>query len=211
MNTDKLIAALAADGDRPMPPGRALLWAALAGCAAAAILFFITLGPRPDFMAAIHTWRFVGKFVVTLALAASTALLVGRAARPESGRGTADVLLFLAPVLLMAAVIAELVAMPHAAWMPRLIGHNARICMVFIPVMSLGPLAAILIALRAGAVTDPVRAGALAGLMAGGLGAAFYAAHCPDDSPLFVAVWYTTAIALVTALGAAAGSRLLRW
>ncbi len=57
----------------------------------------------------------------------------------------------------------------------------------------------------------PRAASALPELMAGGLGAAFYAAHCPDDSPLFVAVWYTLAIALVTGLGALAGRRLLRW
>jgi hypothetical protein len=35
--------------------------------------------------------------------------------------------------------------------------------------------------------------------------------HCPDDSPLFVAVWYPIAIAFMTAVGAALGARLLRW
>jgi hypothetical protein len=43
------------------------------------------------------------------------------------------------------------------------------------------------------------------------LGGAFYAAHCFDDSPLFVATWYTLAIAFVTGLGALLGSKLLRW
>ena len=49
--------------------------------------------------------------------------------------------------------------------------------------------------LRYGATTRPGFAGAMAGLLAGGLAATFYAAHCPDDSPLFVATWYTIAIA----------------
>jgi hypothetical protein len=35
--------------------------------------------------------------------------------------------------------------------------------------------------------------------------------HFPDDSPLFVAAWYTLAITFVSALGAVAGARLLRW
>jgi len=43
------------------------------------------------------------------------------------------------------------------------------------------------------------------------LAATLYAAHCPDDSPLFVATWYSTATALVTALGALLGSKVLRF
>jgi len=43
------------------------------------------------------------------------------------------------------------------------------------------------------------------------LAAALYALHCTDDSPLFVATWYSLAIAGVTVLGWAVGSRLLRW
>jgi hypothetical protein len=50
-----------------------------------------------------------------------------------------------------------------------------------------------------------------AGLLAGGMGAALYAMHCPDDSPLFVATWYGLAIAVVATLGAVLGSRVLRW
>jgi hypothetical protein len=211
MNTQKLIGALAADATPGTPPPRMLMGATLAGVAVTATLFFILLGPRPDFMLAMHSWRFVFKFVVTLALAASTAALVANAARPESARGPADVLLYLAPVLLLGSVIVELIAMPRASWMPRLIGHNALICMFFIPLLSFGPLVLLLFALRASAPASPSRAGALAGLLAGGLGAAFYAAHCPDDSPLFVAVWYTVAIAFVTVVGAALGRRMLRW
>jgi len=211
MSTDKLIAALAVDGTQDAPPMRMLLRATLAGISAAAALFFILLGLRQDFMAAMHTWRFVFKFVVSLALAASAALLVARAADPRSARGPADMVLALAPALLLAAVIVELIAMPQAVWMPRLMGHNARICLMSIPLLSLGPLALLLLALRSSAPASPLRAGALAGLMAGGLGAAFYAAHCPDDSPLFVAVWYGLAITFVTLLGASVGQRLLRW
>ena len=64
---------------------------------------------------------------------------------------------------------------------------------------------------RQGAPQNPVRAGAIAGLLAGGIGATLYAVHCFDDSPLFVATWYTLAITFVTGLGALLGARLLRW
>jgi hypothetical protein len=73
------------------------------------------------------------------------------------------------------------------------------------------PLAAALFCLRQGAPEHPARAGAATGLLAGAIGAALYATHCPDDSPLFVAAWYTLAIGIVAAIGAVSGSRLLRW
>jgi hypothetical protein len=77
--------------------------------------------------------------------------------------------------------------------------------------MSLPLLAAALVGLRHGAPTRPAIAGAIAGLLSAGLAAILYASHCTDDSPLFVATWYTIAAALVTAVGALAGSRVLRF
>ena len=91
------------------------------------------------------------------------------------------------------------------------IGADAAVCMKSIPSLALAPLAGVLIALRQGAPTRPGLAGAVAGLLAGAIGAALYATHCPDDSPFFVATWYTLGIAIVTAVGAIAGLRLLRW
>ncbi len=57
----------------------------------------------------------------------------------------------------------------------------------------------------------PALAGALAGLVSAGLAATLYASHCTDDSPLFVATWYTLATALVTAIGALLGAKVLRY
>jgi hypothetical protein len=72
-------------------------------------------------------------------------------------------------------------------------------------------LAAALFGLRHGAPTRPAIAGAIAGLVSAGLAATLYASHCSDDSPLFVATWYTIATALVAAIGALAGSRVLKF
>jgi len=95
--------------------------------------------------------------------------------------------------------------------MTRLIGSNSRICMTVIPLLAVPVLVASLIGLRHGAPARPAVAGAIAGLLSAGVAATLYASHCTDDSPLFVATWYPIAIALVTAVGAVAGSRVLRF
>lgn len=54
-------------------------------------------------------------------------------------------------------------------------------------------------------------AGAAAGLLAGGIAATFFALQCTSDSPLFVAVWYTLAIAGLAAIGAVSAKAMARW
>lgn len=211
MQTGKLIDALAADaGLKPPAMAGAWLLALLAAVAVAAAVFFVTLGPRPDFAIAAETPRFLFKFVVTLVLLASALPGLVAIARPGA-RLVRTWLLVAAPLLLVAAVIGELVVLPSDLRATRWIGTNALLCMVFIPVIGLGPLAAFLLGLRHGAPTRPALAGAMAGVSAGALAATFYAAHCIDDSPLFVAVWYTIAIGMLTLAGALAGRLLLRW
>ena len=212
MRTENLIRALAADHDARAAPVRRYLAAAIAaGLALAAVLFATLLGPRPDVLAVAAEPRFVFKFVVTLLLAASAGALVLRLARPGAAAGYWKLALFAGPALLLAGVLIELFLTPSSSWTARLIGTNWRYCLTYVPLLSAPLLAAALIALRHGAPTRPALAGAVAGLLAGGLGAALYAAHCTDDSPLFVAAWYTLAIAGVAIVGALAGARLLRW
>ena len=120
--------------------------------------------------------------------------------------------LLLIPVgLLLAGIASEMMMPQRLPMMTRLVGSNSRLCMTAIPLMSLPLLVAALIGLRHGAPTRPAVAGAIAGLLSAGLAATLYASHCTDDSPLFVATWYTIATALVTAIGALAGSRVLRF
>ncbi len=212
MKTDDFLAALAADETLPAPaPGRALLIALAAALAVTAVLFFAAMGPRDDFMTAMGTVRFDFKLVVTLTLAFTGIAVAVRLSQPQPLARGETVLLIVAPALLLLAVIAEMIAMPMATWMPRAMGHNRMLCMRYIPLLSLIPTALMLWALRMGAPSSPWRAGAVAGLIGGSIGAAFYAASCTDDSPLFVALWYTLGIGIMALLGAVAGSRLLRW
>jgi hypothetical protein len=48
-------------------------------------------------------------------------------------------------------------------------------------------------------------------VLAGAISATYYATLCTDDSPLFVATWYTLAISGLAILGAMAGRLFLKW
>jgi len=213
MRTDALIGALTADAAVARPARLSnQFWAAVAiATLCAAVAFALTIGPRPDAMSALGSVRYVFKFVVTIALAVGAAAFLRRLTRPAAASGKTGVALWIAPVLLAAGVAVELIVAPRAEWAPRLIGHNALFCMAMIPLLSALPLAALLWALRRAAPGSPAGMGAAAGVLAGAIAATFYAAHCQDDSPLFVAAWYPVGIAVVTAAGAALGARLLRW
>jgi hypothetical protein len=212
MKTEELIKALNADA-AAAPAWRRPVWALAVPAAAviAAIVFFSTIGPRPDIAAAAHTMRFLFKFVFTAALLAGALPLLRVLSMPGEHPGRAAPWLLAAPLLMAAALALEMMAVPAAGWMPRLVGRNMPVCLSMIPLIGLGPLAVFIAALRHGAPTRPALAGAVAGLAAGGLAATFYAAHCTDDSPLFVATWYTIAIAVLAALGALGGRFFARW
>jgi hypothetical protein len=212
MKTKDLIRALAADNaPRQREPGQALALALIPGCAMAFGLFLAVLGFRPHLLALAGDTRLLFKFGLSLTLAALAGRLAVRISRPGADAGRTGLWLALPPVLLGAAVIAEATSVPVADWSQRLWGSNAMVCLKSIPFLATAPLIAILFALRNGAPDHPAVAGAVAGLFAGAIGAALYATHCPDDSPFFVAAWYALAISFVTAAGAVAGSRLLRW
>jgi hypothetical protein len=101
--------------------------------------------------------------------------------------------------------------LPENQWLPHLVGHKVRFCLTLIPLLSVGPLACLMVALRQGAPSNPGLAGAVAGLAASGIAATFYAANCTDDSPLFVMTWYPIAILVVTTAGFLIGRKLLKW
>lgn len=212
MRTEDLINALKADAKpQTMPLGRAWRTAVPAAAVLAAIAFFLLLGPRPDIADALETLRFPFKFVVTLVLAGAALSLLPALSRPGAPTGRRWLWLLAAPLLLAAAVAAELLNVPPEAWGRVWWGTNMALCLTFIPLIGLAPLGVFLAVLRHGAPTRPRLAGAIAGLLAGAIAATFYAAHCPDDSPLFVASWYSLAIAGLTLAGTLLGPRIARW
>jgi hypothetical protein len=212
VKTDDLIETLVKDR-RPasLPPRTAAISALVAGSLLAGLFFLFFLHPRADLAQAVGTYRVLFKWLFTLVLATSGFVLVLRVFRPESSPGRLLWLIALAPVMLLAAVLAELIVMPSSSWLPGMIGISPIFCFFAIYCLSIGPLLAFLAALRAGAPSNPGLAGALAGLVSSGVGAALFIIHCPNDSPLFLFVWYSLAIGLVTLTGYLAGRRWLSW
>jgi hypothetical protein len=90
-------------------------------------------------------------------------------------------------------------------------GTHWLLCLYCIPLFAAIPFILLVWALRLGAPTHLTQTGAMAGLVAGAVGAAAYAFHCPDDSLPFIALWYGAAIAGCAAVGALLGPRVLRW
>lgn len=211
MKTEELINLLAEDSRVRTRFGRVMAIALVAAIVIASILLLATVGIRRDIAFAIGDGRVIFKIGMTILLVAASGGLLFGIGRPGMPLRTSLVLAAAPLALLAAGVIAEMSVIPVGAWKVRMIGNNARFCLLFIPLLALGPLAAFFAALRHGAPDSPGLAGAAAGLAAGAVASAAYAWHCADDSPLFVATWYTLAVAMVTGVGYLAGRRYLRW
>ena len=212
METEQLIRTLTADNPyRERPVGYVLALALLAAGPVSLVMFMMALGVRPDVMTAMHNPFFDLKFVITLALAISAIVVSLHLSRPEASLKGWGWLLLIPAGIVAAGIAGEMMMPQRLPMMTRLVGSNSRVCMTSIPLLSLPLLAGALVGLRHGAPARPALAGAMAGLISAGLAATVYASHCTDDSPLFVATWYTIAIAAVTAVGALIGAKVLRF
>lgn len=211
MKTDDLIRSLSVDEKSRWRVGNLLTATLLAAVPVSVILFFTEMGIRPDIATAVENPLFDLKFAVTISIALSAVAMSLHLSRPEASPKGMLLLLAIPIALLAGGIVYELMQPQRVGWATRMIGTNSRMCLTAIPVMSLPLLAAALVALRHGAPSRPAMAGAFAGLLSGGLAATLYAAHCTDDSPLFVALWYSLAIGLVAAVGAVAGWRILKF
>ena len=214
MNTQLLIHTLASDLQTGAGPTRSRLsWLRLAlmtGLASlvslAAIL--LLLAPSPHL---VHgpgaTIGFSALAGGTLAAGAFWATL--KLSYPEGRLGLWWLLLPLGILLLGLGL--EMSETPRSSWSTRLWGNSPGACFLCVTALSLPILVATLVALRDGAPSHPRLCGAMAGLLAGGIAAALYTLHCPEDSLLFVASWHVPAVLTVTLFGALAAGRWLRW
>jgi hypothetical protein len=211
LKTEELIAALARDQQASAPPARLLARSLPFGVLAAVLLLFAILGQRADLSQVLTAPRFLFKLLVALSLAVPALLLLPRLATPLPYSGGWQRALWLAPLVLLAGVLLELAALPDSLWLAAAMGENALWCLTMVPMLASAPLAASLYCLRQSAPANPARAGAVAGLVAGSLAATIYALHCTSDSPLYVALWYSLAVLIVSGVGALLAARLARW
>ena len=213
MKTDDLVTMLSANVE-PVERGlvgRAISIAVAAGAAIALCLMLAGLGVRAD----LTTTRAVIFLLLKVAFALMVVGLAGgylmRLARPGARQGISP-LAIVAPFVAVALLGAiSLSGAPSSHWNRMILGDEWLECLLSIPIIAIVPFAIAIFAVRRAAPTNLVRAGAVAGLVAGGISAMAYALHCTDDSLPFVAVWYGATIVLCTLAGAALGPRLLRW
>ena len=211
--TDELIASLSADVPKVAPgaAGRRIALGLGLGGLGSAILMLAWLGPRPDLAQAVMTPMFWMKFGYAALTGLILAALLVRLAKPAARPG-ALAAVALAPFAVVAAMAAmRLAQAPPEAHQALLMGHSSMICPWRILAIGLPLLAGAVWAVRGLAPTRLGLTGLAAGGCAGALGAMIYSLACDETSAPFLAVWYTLGMALAAALGAAAGSRLLRW
>jgi hypothetical protein len=214
MRTAELIELLSA---RLQPVDRRQLTRSVAlsvgfGFAAAIIATALLYGFRTD----LDRTRSVLFLLFKLAFA-STVVLVGlawllRLARPGAEHGSKYLALATLPfATLCTLAVINLLLVPPADWEAMLMGHEWRKCLFSIPILATAPFAALVWALRRGAPTDLKRSGAVAGLVAGGVGATAYALHGTGDQFPYIALWYSGTLALCALAGAVLGPKMLRW
>lgn len=211
MKTEDLIAAMAADS-RTDPPPKLVLWPALAvALVAAIVLLELSLGFRDDLLQSLVEPTAAMRYVLTAVLGVLGVRLVLVLARPE-GRRLARIWPVAVPVVAALGLLAWAYAStPAEGRQMALMGKTMVTCLVTIPLLSVLPVAAILLALRRGATTAPALAGFAAGIGGSGLAAMTYAMHCTEDSPLFFVTWYGIAIMGVALASTLIGSWILRW
>lgn len=213
MKTDRLIDMLSTNVE-PIKTGRikkTLFWALLLGGVAPFCLMLTTVGLRTSAADGFHPGFLALKLLFTLSLVGVGAALLVKLMRPgQDARKLFQLTLLPFLVVTCAGLIALAFEQPMA-WGRMILGMNWVTCLLCIPLFAVIPFAALIWALRKGAPTNLRRAGAIAGLVAGALGATAYAFHCADNSVPFIAIWYGTLVAFCGLIGAMLGPRLLRW
>jgi hypothetical protein len=213
MKTDQLIDMLSTNVE-PVKAGRmkkTLFWALLLGGAAAFCLMLTTVGLRTNVADGFRPGFLALKLLFTLSLVGVGAALLVRLMRPGQDARSLFPLTFLPFLVVACAGVVALAFGQPMAWGRMIFGMQWVTCLLCIPLFAVIPFAALICALRKGAPTNLRRAGTIAGLVAGALGATAYAFHCADDSVPFIAIWYGTLVAFCGLIGALLGPRLLRW
>lgn len=213
MNTDRLIDLLSTDLEpvERRALTKALSWALVIATVAAFGVMLVTVAPRPGVLGDDGRGFLALKLVFAVSLAGAGTAWLMRLMRPGREFSAPVWVLTLPFAAIAAAGAVDLLREASAPWNRAVLGTQWWICVACIPLFAVLPFAILIWAARQGAPTNLPRTGAMAGLVAGALGAVAYAFHCPDDSLPFIALWYGGGIAFCAAVGGALGPRFLRW
>ena len=207
-STDDLIRSLAraAGTRRSASLKAAFAVTGAASLACALLLVFSVFGIRQDFADMAVRMPFAFKVAYSGALVAGASVVALYAATPGA---SATALYALSPAVLLLAcgVIFDPTGFP-------IMGRTdtaVAICVGRILFLSLPAMMLTFVFMRRSAPTQPLFAGAVVGMLSGSVGALAYALACRNDGTAFVAIWYAAACAIMAAVGAIVGHRVLRW
>lgn len=213
MKTDDLIGLLATQAAPVAPHAgarrtlRALAWS----LPAAVLLMLAVLGLNPELAAYLRLPMFWLKFTAPLCMALAGLVLLGRLGRPGMPTGRPWAAYLLPVALLWGLGLWTWWGAPAEQRQGLVYGFTWSACPACIALLSAPVFAAALWVLRGMAPVRPRLAGAGAGALAGAVGAAVYALHCPELGAPFIAIWYVLGMTLPVVFGALLGPRLLRW
>ncbi|MBO9685313.1 MAG: DUF1109 domain-containing protein [Mitsuaria chitosanitabida] len=213
MKTDDLIGLLAAD-TAPVPRHageRRFALALAAGALLALAWVAAAYGLRADLSRIVFMPVFWEKVAMPLAVAASGLVVVFRLAHPGARVRGWWIGAGLPVLLLWIWAVTVLIQADPAARADLLLGSTWRVCVFNVVATALPVGAGLFWALRGLAPTRPMLTGAMAGWLAGAVGACVYSLHCPEMDAPFLAVWYVLGMAASAGIGAWAGRRWLRW
>jgi hypothetical protein len=213
MKTDELIRMLST-GVEPVQRHLAeklFSKALLAGIAISMLLLLAFYGLRPDLKAISTTFPFWMKFGVPLANVGLGLMFVRALATPGKRPGIGYWILSVPVLVLWTWALWTWVNADASQHADMLWGKTWKVCIKNITLLALPTAVGLLAALRQLAPTRPALSGAIAGWLAGGVGAAVYALHCPELAAPFLAVWYVLGMLVPTALFAWIGNHTLRW
>jgi hypothetical protein len=196
LDTEHLINSFV-EKHRPVPSSW-IEWASLvvviAGGVAAAAAMAATIGFRTDLALAFESGRIVAKYAFMLTVLVLSAHLYVRLSRP--GRRLTDEIVVLLLPMAFIWIAAFIQLMLYGEPGPAvLFGEKANwiLCVILVPLYAIVPFALLTYVLRKSAPTDIPGAGIAVGLFSTAIAATIYAAHCPCDTPVFVAIWYPLA------------------
>jgi hypothetical protein len=207
-STDDLIHSLAsaAGARRSASLRAAFAVAGAASLACALFLVFSVIGIRHDFADMAVRMPFGFKLAYTGSLVVGSFVVALYVATPAAS-ATALYALLPTIILLALGVLFDPTGFP-------IMGRTSTavvFCVGSILFLSLPAMILTFRAMRKGAPTRPLVAGAVIGVLSASIGAIAYALACKNDGTAFVAIWYTAACAIMALIGAVVGHRVLRW
>ncbi len=213
MKTDELIRMLSTNVEpvRRYAVEKKIGQALLAGTLISLLLLIAIYGVRQDLKAVSTTFAFWMKMGVPLANTVLALLFIIPLAQPGKRPVIHYWLLGIPVAILWLWAIITWVSSGPGEHSELLWGKTWRVCIMNISFLALPVGIATFKALQTLAPTSPVLTGAMAGWLAGGVGASVYALHCPEMAAPFLAVWYVLGMLLPSALMAYWGHRSLRW